>query len=132
MSKIPPKRVPSDDCILVVEGVEYTPHKGEWIDIVPFMTVRQEIAIIELLQSGKQNDANKANRSTQILCEEAANRVVDWNWTDLEGNPLPKPYRNPGVLHQLSNDELGYILKIMRGSESPAERKNALAPSAEK
>lgn len=54
-----------------------------------------------------------------------ADYVLDWDWIDDDGNPLPKPHRNPEVFIQITNDELKYIALCLGGMtpEDEADRK---------
>ena len=50
-------------------------------------------------------------------------RVVDWNWTGIDGEPMPKPYKNPKVFKDLQNEELIWLVSATVG-ETPSEQKN--------
>ena len=52
-----------------------------------------------------------------------AERVVEWNWTDAEGNALPYPKNEPGVVDKLTNEELAFLNQAIVG-RSESERKN--------
>ena len=41
--------------------------------------------------------------------------VLDWNWVDDEGSPLPKPEANPKVFDELSTDEMTYLAELLTG-----------------
>jgi len=135
MAKIPSKRVPSDDCIvrvgrkiadekIVEEGIAYNIHEGEWIEVIPVRSLRQYFALSRLIAGG---DAQKMESSLDDLCEQVAERVTAWNWTDMGGNPLPQPYKNPDAIKTLTEDELLYLMSAVQG-ETPGQRKNASAP----
>ena len=38
-------------------------------------------------------------------------RVVDWNWVDDAGDPLPKPSDDPSVLDQLTDREMDFLTR---------------------
>jgi hypothetical protein len=48
-------------------------------------------------------------RFGEILSE----MLVDWNWTDGEGDPLPKPKKNPDAIGELTFEELNWLIEAM-------------------
>ncbi len=133
MAKIPSKRVPSDDCLVRVgrkiegekieeEGIAYNVHEGEWIEVIPVGSLRQYFALSRLATAG--GDAQKLEASLDEICEQVAERVTGWNWTDMGGNPLPQPYKSPDAIKALTEDELLYLITAVQG-ETPGQRKNA-------
>lgn len=44
--------------------------------------------------------------------------VVEWNWVDGDGQPLPSPRMNPDAFTELLADELSYLGKCLSG-EAP-------------
>ncbi len=42
--------------------------------------------------------------------------VVDWNWTDDEGEPLPLPKDDPAVLDDLDADEVAFLVEKITGA----------------
>ena len=153
--KIPPKRVPSDDCIVHVDrvtegdkvvepGQPYAVHKGEWVEVFPIGSIRQYLGLSAMLESSrvlqdkdvdddtKVKELDKLEASLDIMCEDIANRIANWNWTDLMGNPLPNPYGKPEVIKsRLSMEEIAWLRLIIQGRETPTERKNDSAPSTD-
>ncbi len=138
MAKPTPRRVPSDDCLVTVDGVEYAVHEEEWVDLLPGMNV-QALAALEGLHrigvtlntvKGEPDEYIRAleavNRYFDDACAFLAGRVVAWNWTDLKGNALPDPSLE--VLKALDAGEILWLLEAAQG-ETKAQRKNALAPS---
>jgi len=132
--KIPPKRVPSDDCAIyvgrkiegdkiVAQGEPYYVHKGEWVEILPITSVGEAIAISRMLGLNIKQ-ADKIAEGLNQLCEGLAKRVINWNWTGMDSKPLPKPYNKPEVIKSLTEDELVWLAITSQG-ESPGERKNA-------
>jgi len=43
--------------------------------------------------------------------------IVDWNWVDDDGNPLPLPKERPNVVDELTNEESEFLVEILTGSE---------------
>lgn len=124
--KIPPVKVLSDDCAIYVDRViedgeiteQGTPHKvheGEWIEVLQVRTLGEIAALTEM--SGSEGI------SLRSVCTEVAKRVVAWNWTGLDSEPLAQPYRNPDVLMDLTDDELAWVIGAAKGQETSADRK---------
>jgi len=62
----------------------------------------------------------------ETYCENTewvAARILEWNWTDEAGNPLPYPKNDPGVIDRLTNEELQFLNQAILG-RSEQERKN--------
>lgn len=49
-----------------------------------------------------------------------ARNVIEWNWVDEDGDPLPLPQKSPEVLDDLTESETKFIGLALRGD---AERK---------
>ena len=92
--KIPAIRVKSDDCAInvgqvvedgeiVKEGTPHYVHKGEWVEILPVITVKEVMQISKLQNAG--DDASGLGENLTELCKELSRRVIKWNWTDLMG-----------------------------------------------
>ena len=142
--KIPPRRVDASDCVVYVgrvvkdgkitePGTPYRVHEGEWVEVLPVLTMRDYLTVGGLLNLG--GNANPADQMARLgkalddMCEQLSRRLTDWSWTDMAGKALPQPHGNPEVLKSLADDELVWLLLAARG-ESPGERKNALPPLA--
>ena len=136
--KIPTQKVLSDDCAInigqVVEdgeitspGTPYYVHEGEWVEVMPVMTVK-EVMQISKLQNASGDSRNLGDNLT-ALCSELSRRVVAWNWTDLMGEELEQPYNRPDVLEGLSSEELMWLMSATNGGESADARKKDLKQS---
>lgn len=140
MSKPQPRRVPSDDCAVVIDGDTYYPHEGEWVELVGSTTVGDFMALANLERVSVELDAARGepDEALQMLramdgyfsqvCDGLARRVTAWTWTDDQSQPLPNPKGNPDAFAALRPDELKYLIGLARG-EQAADRKNASAPS---
>lgn len=140
MSKPQPQRIPSDDCVVTINGTEYHPHEGEWVEVLAGMTVREYQALSRLVDYGMQllaaqgepDEQQQVMRLTDQqmdeLCVALADRVLDWNWTDLRGRPLPKPDGTPEPLRRLQAQELRWLSTATQG-ERPADRGKGLSDS---
>ncbi len=137
--KIPPTRVKSDDCAVYVgrviedgevteEGTAYYVHKGEWVELIPTQKLKELISLAKILGSSDAADTKDQvvgqADALENLCEALSKRIVSWNWTDNEGTLLPQPYKAPGVLEDLDNDELMWLLSAAQGKETSEDRKN--------
>lgn len=131
-SKIPLTRIPSDDCVInigqVVEdgaitnaGTPYSVHEGEWVEIIPVMSVR-EVMHLTRLQRGSDDTSGLGDNLT-ALCLELSKRVVRWSWTDLMGSTLEQPHNRPDILEGLSSDELLWLVSAASGQETEDQRK---------
>lgn len=58
-----------------------------------------------------------------------ARRVLDWNWVDDDGKPLPKPKGNPSVFAKLTGPEIEVVERAISGRKAE-ERKNSPTGSA--
>lgn len=45
-----------------------------------------------------------------------ASHVLEWNWVDYDGNPLPNPQENPEVVDTLSQDEADFLSDAVAGT----------------
>lgn len=130
--KIPTIKVKSDDCAInigqIIEdgaitnsGVPHYIHIGEWVEIMPVMTVR-EVMQLSRLQRGSEDSGSLGENLSQ-LCKELSKRIIEWNWTDLMGEPIAQAYGQPDVLEGLSSDELLWLVNAAGGQEVPEARK---------
>ena len=130
--KIPTTKVNSDECFIsvgqVVEdneikdaGTPHFVHKGEWVEVLPVMTVK-EVMQLSRLQTGA-DDPRALGDNLTSLCQELSRRLISWNWTDLMGEPMEQPYNRPDILEALSSDELMWLVSATGGGETADERK---------
>lgn len=130
--KIPLQKILSDDCAvnvgqiiedgeIIEPGIAHYVHQGEWVEIMPVMTVR-EVVNLSKLQQG-MNDTGGFGASLDKLCQELSLRVIAWNWTDLMGEVMEQPHNQPDVLAALTSDELLWLVSATSGQESSDERK---------
>lgn len=132
--KPPVRTVPSDDCIVKVDGVEYAVHTGEHVCVLAGFSVGglralgkmralgAEVAAVqgEAEEGGKVLDA--LNGAFADVTLELARRVKGWNWTDDSGAPLPPPNGTPEPFQALRTEEIYWLIGACQG-ESSAERK---------
>ena len=138
-SKIPTITVQSDECAInigqVVEGGEitnpgtpYYVHIGEWVELLPVMTV-SEVMQISRLQNAT-GDTGVLGKNLSDLCKELSRRILSWNWTGLLGEELEQPHNRPEILEGLSSEELMWLMAATGSGESADARKKGSAKSA--
>jgi len=137
--KIPTQKIKSDGCAVnigqVIEdgeitdpGVPHYVHKGEWVEILPVMTVR-EVTQLSNLQVASDTPGS-LGQSMTALCTELSKRIIAWNWTDMMGDEIDQPYKNPTVLEGLTSEELMWLINASSGGETADDRKKDSAVSA--
>jgi len=138
--KIPPRKVPSDDCKIVIgrqikdgeivaPGTEYFPHVGESVWILPTGTLQTYLEVAKFEKLALAGDSPEVlDQNLDALCAKLASVVVGWDWTDIRRQPLAPPYQNPAVLKTLEVEELYWLLGATQGEVS-SERKNGSDPS---
>lgn len=130
MSKIPPRTIPSDDLVIVVDGVEYRPHEGETVTVrgqASWKLLEGTTAMFGLYQrlgSLSADEQARAQTAVDEVFEELSRLIVDWTWTDDEGDVLPQSTSD--VLRRLSLDEFQYLLGLVT-PQGPS--KNSSEPS---
>jgi len=138
--KIPAVKVKSDECSIsigqVIEdgeitnpGTPYFVHQGEWVEILPVITVA-EVMNISRLQNAASDTAS-LDQNLSDLCKELAKRIIAWNWTDLMGEPMEQPFNRPDVLERLASEELMWLMTASSSQESADERKKDSKKSAD-
>jgi hypothetical protein len=147
--KIPPVAVPADDCVVHVgrtfkdgedgkreidnEGTPAYWHTGETVWVLPVTNMDAWLSIIAM-NDANELDVTDARRpkamqaSFERQSDVLARYIAGWDWTDLAGDPLPQPYKNPDVLRQLDSEEFSYLLDLVTGGP-PKEQEAFLADS---
>jgi len=76
------------------------------------------------LQLSIKAHGDNSDEVTNLIFRQFAGYIVDWNWIDDEGNPLPKPSDNWKVMEQLTNEEFTYIVELIKAKgQVEVERK---------
>lgn len=70
--------------------------------------------IDELQRQRTREHWSDGTYSKQII----ARRIVEWNWVDFDGAPLPQPKDNPSVIDQLTEDEVHFLSGVMHPEEA--------------
>ena len=135
--KIPTTIILSDECSIsigqVIEdgevkdpGVAHFIHTGEYVEILPVMSVKEVMHISRLQNS--INDTAQLDTNLTNLCKELSKRIVSWDWTNMMGEPMEQPYNRPEVLEDLSSEELMWLMSATGAGESADARKKDLEP----
>ena len=130
--KIPAIRVLSDECSItigqVVEdgvikdaGTPHYIHTGEWVEVLPVMTVAEVMQISRLQNSA--GETGQLGENLTALCRELSRRVISWNWTDLMGQAIEQPYNRPEILESLTSEELLWLMSASNVNEAADARK---------
>lgn len=134
--ELPPAiRVPSDSCTVTVSGTEYHIHRGQSIWMVGTRTVGELQASwgfdrLSVRMNELKGEPDEYGRTLELLENHfsdlltwIAERLIDWDWTDQRGQPLPKPDGTPEPLRKLTPEEIHYLRQALRG-EVAAESGN--------
>ncbi len=139
--KIPPIRVPSDDCVVFIgrkikdgaitdPGKSYQVHQGEWVEVTRVTSIAQYLNLLDLKNLSVEDTA-KVSLNFEELCKTLSKSVTAWNWTGNDSEPLEQPYKHSEIIKGLTADEILWLVTAVAG-ETAGERKNDLAPSEPK
>ena len=78
-----------------------------WVEYVPFTVA----------------DRFNPERTTNTR-DEIVNRVKKWNWTDVDGNPLPQPEDDNTVFDDLTLPEMSCLVDVVMGYPNRDDVKN--------
>lgn len=136
MAKPQARRIPSDDCVVEVDGEKYNVHEGEWVELIPVTTVSdlavlQKARDLETVAAAAKGDPDEnvkmldaTSGMVDSICEMLAPRVKAWNWTDDAGRPLPQPDGTAEPLKRLHWEELLYLTQAAQG-QNPGPKGNS-------
>ncbi len=114
MSKIEPVRIQCDELSITVGTQTYYPHKGEYIDVRPLLTIGEKKKLVKaqaafsVLQTSEK-DERVVDELYGMMAALVQVFVVSWNWTDWEGDPLPQLTDSPDVIDSLVEEEIAWI-----------------------
>ena len=98
------------------------------MELLPTANLEEMFALAGVVGSSNAEDPKvmivESANALKSLCRSLSERVVSWNWTDNDRNPLPQPHKDPDVLMRLTNDELMWLMSAVEGKETSADRKN--------
>lgn len=132
------RRVPSDDCILTLDGEDYAIHAGEWVEFrgrpsMAFLARYMQFqGIRESMASGSEltmESSAMLRRAAEDIGDELARHISAWTWTDDAGDPMPLPVKGE-ALDNLDQVEFQWLLmEFLSGGPAGGDRPNASAPS---
>lgn len=72
----------------------------------------KNISLDELLEysQGANNELSEEEAS-QLAKRVIDNMIIDWDWEDDDGNPLPIPAENPGTVGSLPFQESSWLIE---------------------
>jgi hypothetical protein len=79
---------------------------GAWVEA-------RVMTIGDMLEAQKTKDSNM-----EFTLKMFKSHIVDWNWSDENGEPLPSPSDEPEILHTLTQEEYQFLTEVFRGSET--------------
>lgn len=90
-------------------------------------TVKQMKSAMETLKPNGREELSEAEKNAinldaalKILEE----NIVEWNWVDEMGEPLPLPRTDPSVMDGLTDMEVQFLAALIKPNEESEERKN--------
>ena len=121
--------------VVVHEGQAFYPHEGESVTVLALTTVAEIIVIGQLITFADQdpNADGAANVGEHFgqLCKVLSKRIIQWNWTDMMGEPMDQPRGRPDILAGLTGEELVYLTGLAASPQSDETRKNGSGPSVD-
>jgi len=82
--------------------------EGSWV-VLSAVKVR-EIRVLRKL--GDDPKFDEFEGGVELLTK----HIVDWNWQDDNGEPLPKPRETADVIDELTNGETEFLVNLLIGS----------------
>lgn len=135
--RVPTVTIPSDDLLINVNGEEFYPHTGESVTFKRKMTPRDLMVMADVAgiqDKYKDRPLEAAQVLYGTLCPLLSKRIDDWDWTDDDGKPYPKPSEDDFVetLYDLALEEINYLVEKYNSASAPQEtEKNSQQPSSE-
>lgn len=83
--------------------------------------VMRRMLVGEIKAARRRAAENPEMLAVEISSEMLAEHVVEWNWVDDEGQPLPEPLGNEAIFDQLSDEEFELLSEELIGVKT---RKN--------
>ena len=72
-------------------------------------------------QRQKAEAENKEFNAFEFGIEVLKTHVLEWNWVNDDGNPLPQVPENPDVIDLLTDPEVTFLGECIQGSEEAAK-----------
>lgn len=124
------------DCIVTVDGRQFTPHDGESITLrlggtVEYLRVGADIQLIKAQLDALEGEPNGQGKQMALLmakldslAPQIASLVKSWTWTDDDGKDMLLPSVDPKTLAKLRPEEYFYIFARATNAETKEARKN--------
>src|SRR4029077_20749203 len=93
--------------------VEGGPQGEDGFVVVKRMTVEESTAFGKLFTKVQDKDSDEQEMTVR---QAVADVVLEWNWVDDNGDPLPKPHGNVEVVGKLLNVELEWLFQAIAGT----------------
>lgn len=77
--------------------------------------VAAKLAAIE--KNDELAEDEKLDRQVEISEQLLIDYIVDWNWVDDDGKPLPLPSADREVLDRLTNEEVTFLSSTLNGKD---------------
>lgn len=122
----PTKRIACDECPVIVDNVTYFPHEGQWVDVIPVGSMREQLVLGDFsrlsVEAAAAEDDPQLQRELNLRLSQVnnavlqvlADRVIDWNWTDAYGRALPKPDGTAQGIDRITQSEMWWLLTTIR------------------
>lgn len=112
--KIPPVRIPLDGFTLKVQGITYQPHKGEWVDAMPWAaTVTSSFDTVQLQAGLEKQDAQMTDRGLDGMIAFLAEQIADWSVRDAYNKPLPVPIRVTPTMTEAQRRAATAVIRLL-------------------
>lgn len=115
------EKISLDDFTTEVDGQEYHPHEGEYVEVIP---IRQLSSLKNLMRLAQFN-AEEFNLGDPKILDQydgltkyLSDVIFDWNLTDDGGDNLPRPFKNPEIIEKLSLEEINYLVAKLIGGRT--------------
>jgi len=113
-TKFVPKIVVSSDDLVVIdedapedapqEEREYYPHYGETVTFrksVPLKVMRTLSTVAHVQSLDPTQDPEAFGDAAEALVSVLATQIIDWTWTDHDGEPMPRPRQKTDFVEAL-------------------------------
>lgn len=140
--KVPLRAIPADDMpvkVLVevdnddddggtswVQDTQFL-HAGETVWLAPAVSMATMFTTAGLALFGAEGGREGSRRMVQAAADlfvRLGDCVADWDLTGLDGEALPKPWKNPDAFKVLTDDEVAWLVQKLTGQEPKADRGN--------
>jgi hypothetical protein len=99
---------------------------GGWIKlramkVAESTTFKQLLRLTQHLVASGKATPEDLEKNEQTLRAFICSLILDWNWVDDDGHPLPSPHNNPDVYELLTDDEGAFLFEaVMSGGKKNA------------